>query len=199
MNSSHSTMTSRIHAPASLCILGNANVDTFVMSVFAVRTERSIFAPTMAALVSVCAIGEDCISTKRTSSSLKYTSTSILSVDGYIYKLLYEAEEKEVFGHFLRLMRTKTELKSVIYPEGVTPPSFTTVLQKYSCANFGPLNPAEARKCLRNFIIGAKSALDELHGIGLSHNDIRSPNFCFNVDFQVILIDLDRVWSIDEQ
>ena len=93
-------------------------------------------------------------------------------------------------------MQKKTALKNVIYPEDVTPPNYTTVLQKYRCANFGPLNQAEARKCLRSFIVGAKSALDELHGIGLSHNDIRLPNFCFNANFEVILIDLDRVWLI---
>ena len=104
----------------------------------------------------------------------------VKSVDGYIYKLLYEAEEKESFIRFLRLMRTKTALKNVISPEDVTPPNLSTVLlQKYSCAKFGPLNPAEAKKCLRNFIIGAKSALDELHGIGLSHNDIMITEFLF--------------------
>ena len=122
----------------------------------------------------------------------------VKSIDGYIYKLLYEAEEQQGFGEFLRIMRTKTALKNVIYPEDVTPPNRTTVLQKYRCSKFGPLNQAEARKCLRSFIVGAKSALDELHGIGLSHNDIRLPNFCFNANFEVILIDLDRVWLIGE-
>ena len=117
----------------------------------------------------------------------------VKSIDGYIYKLLYEAEEKD---NFLFLMQKKTALKNVIYPEKLHLPNHTIVLQKYRCSKFGPLNQAEARKCLRSFIVGAKSALDELHGIGLSHNDIRLPNFCFNANFEVILIDLDRVCLI---
>ena len=123
----------------------------------------------------------------------------VKSIDGYIYKLLYNADEKDSFMQFLWIMRTKTAFKNVIYPEVVTPPNRTTVLQKYRCAKFGPLKRAEAKKCLHSFIVGAKSAIDELHAIGVSHNDIRLPNFCFNENFEVILIDLDRVREIGDQ
>ena len=122
------------------------------------------------------------------------------STDGYMYKLLYDAEEQRSFAVFLRRMQTTTSFKNLIYPEDVTPQSFTTMqLQRYSRAKFGPLNEFEAKKCLRNFVIGAKSALDELHLIGLMHNDVRLPNFCFNASFEVILIDLDRVWPIEQE
>ena len=45
---------------------------------------------------------------------------------------------------------------------------------------------------------GIKTALDELHGLQLSHNDIRLPNICFNSSFQVVLIDIDRCYEIKE-
>ena len=35
-------------------------------------------------------------------------------------------------------------------------------------------------------------ALTELHGVGLSHLDIRLPNICFDIEFNAVLIDLDR-------
>lgn len=37
-----------------------------------------------------------------------------------------------------------------------------------------------------------KEVLDKLHDIGLSHNDARLPNICFNTNFEVILIDYNR-------
>ena len=42
-----------------------------------------------------------------------------------------------------------------------------------------------------------KVALDELHELKLSHNDVRLPNICFNQQFEAVLIDLDRCYCID--
>ena len=37
-----------------------------------------------------------------------------------------------------------------------------------------------------------KAALDELHGHGFTHNDVRLPNICFSDQLDAVLIDLDR-------
>lgn len=39
-------------------------------------------------------------------------------------------------------------------------------------------------------------ALDEFHSSGLSHNDIRLPNICFNKDYEAVLIDVDMYHDI---
>ncbi len=41
-----------------------------------------------------------------------------------------------------------------------------------------------------------KVALDELHAIGLLHNDVRLPNICFNEQFEPALVDIDRCWNV---
>ena len=40
-------------------------------------------------------------------------------------------------------------------------------------------------------------ALDELHSVGLAHNDVRIENFCFSSTFEMILIDLDRCTRVN--
>ena len=42
------------------------------------------------------------------------------------------------------------------------------------------------------FVTQAKDALEELHSLGLAHNDIRLPNICLSKDSMLKLIDFDR-------
>lgn len=56
----------------------------------------------------------------------------------------------------------------------------------------------DALKCLRSLVTGIKEALDELHLLGFSHNDIRLPNVCFDESYRAILIDIDRINDISE-
>ena len=68
-------------------------------------------------------------------------------------------------------------------------------------AQLPPLSRGEVSMCLVDFIVRTASALQELHGFGYAHLDVRIPNICFSQEknaegeYDVKLIDLDR--SVD--
>lgn len=62
-------------------------------------------------------------------------------------------------------------------------------------AHLPPLHKHEVEKCLLDFMTRTATALEELHGIGFAHLDVRVPNICFAKEgskYIVKLIDLDR-------
>jgi len=62
-------------------------------------------------------------------------------------------------------------------------------------AHLPPLHKREVEKCLLDFMTRTATALEELHGIGAAHLDVRVPNICFAREegkYIVKLIDLDR-------
>ena len=59
-----------------------------------------------------------------------------------------------------------------------------------------PLSRDEAKKCLKDFIQQAVTALEELHKLGYAHRDVRLPNFCFSKHCEAMLIDFDRATAI---
>ena len=73
------------------------------------------------------------------------------------------------------------------------------IVLKYTYAFYSPLSVSEAKYCLRSLLSGISMALDELHSIGLAHNDVRLPNICFNPSYQVVLIDMDRCLECDKR
>ena len=70
----------------------------------------------------------------------------------------------------------------------------TLTVYRYKHLPYPPLEQKNASKCLQSLVMGIKSALDELHNLDLAHNDIRLENVCFNDQFQVVLIDIDRYY-----
>lgn len=55
---------------------------------------------------------------------------------------------------------------------------------------YAHLEPKDAIKCLQSLVTGIKVALDELHSIDIAHN---VQNICFDENYQVKLIDIDRL------
>ena len=71
--------------------------------------------------------------------------------------------------------------------------------QTFFCypAQLPPLRTDEVGLCLRDFMTRTAAALEELHGLGFAHLDVRVPNICFAHErkkntYIVKLIDLDR-------
>ena len=50
----------------------------------------------------------------------------------------------------------------------------------------------EVARCIKSFAETAAEAIQQLHGLGCTHGDIRLPNICFNEKFEAVLIDFDR-------
>ena len=66
-------------------------------------------------------------------------------------------------------------------------------------AQLPPLSTAEVSMCLIDFMVRTALALQELHGFGYAHLDVRIPNICFSKEknaegeyYDVKLIDLDH-------
>ena len=58
---------------------------------------------------------------------------------------------------------------------------------------------ASIRQCFSSFAVSTLHALDELHGIGYAHLDVRTPNICFKQvdhEWQAVLIDIDTAVHI---
>ena len=63
---------------------------------------------------------------------------------------------------------------------------------RYNRVAFSPLLCSEAASCLYDLVLKVKQALQSLHELGWTHQDVRLPNICFNESFDAVLIDLDR-------
>ena len=60
-----------------------------------------------------------------------------------------------------------------------------------------PLTPDQLKRCIPDFLEKTATALEELHGLGFAHLDVRLPNICFALHdghYIVKLIDLDRCY-----
>ena len=71
-------------------------------------------------------------------------------------------------------------------------PSTARKVFMYPIVPHSPLEVKDACKVLRTLSEKIKAALDELHGHGFTHNDVRLPNICFSDQLDAVLIDLDR-------
>lgn len=68
----------------------------------------------------------------------------------------------------------------------------------YAAVKYSPLSRLDAIKCLQDLVKGLKVALDELHALKMSHNDVRLPNICFNSNFDPVFIDVDRCHQLKQ-
>ena len=60
---------------------------------------------------------------------------------------------------------------------------------------YDPLTDEEAHRCLKGLMSNLHVAIEAYHSDSWAYVDIRLENVCFNLNFQPVLIDLDR--SID--
>ena len=67
---------------------------------------------------------------------------------------------------------------------------------KYPMVKYASLKVEDAKRCLGDLVIEIPESIDQLHGIGLSHNDVRLENICFNDSYKAVLIDLERCMEI---
>ena len=63
---------------------------------------------------------------------------------------------------------------------------------KYTKVKYDPLTYKEAKECLRDLIRKVVDVSLQLNKEGIQHKDLRLPNICFDENFKLILIDLDR-------
>lgn len=68
----------------------------------------------------------------------------------------------------------------------------------FSKVHYQPMNVDEASQCMKSFAETVTKAIQQLHGHGFVHADIRLPNICFNERFEAVLIDLDRSMQRDK-
>ena len=133
------------------------------------------------------------ICSDRNGTQLKSSLHIMVRHQGYIYKVLYDCQE--IYNHYV-LLRDRigtAYLQNVVVPEKVEIPSILDLyVCRYQIVDHSPMTVEEARKCLYYLVIGIHKALSQLHSLGLCHNDVRLPNFCFNSSYEVVLIDLDR-------
>ena len=139
---------------------------------------------------------EECNALCKSSPSVQIVSSRhiMMKANGKVYKILYCPSETKAF--YLYYHKKKSHCTSIIHPEIEREGS--RLVYSYNLVPYSPLNAREAKTCLRSLVQGIKTALDEVHGLELSHNDIRLPNICFNSSFKVILIDFDRCHEIDK-
>lgn len=125
------------------------------------------------------------------------THIILLCTNGTVIKLIYSFDEKLAYldgtipnddGVMTHLIKWK--LCSI-------PAKIMAVC--YKKVFYDPLSTAEAGQCLKDFVEKTARALNHIHSsLGRAHNDVRLPNICFNENFEVIFIDLERVTEVDQ-
>ena len=63
---------------------------------------------------------------------------------------------------------------------------------------YAPLEVEDAKWCLGDLVIEIDESIAQLHDIGLSHNDVRLENICFNDSYKSVFIDLERCMVISK-
>ena len=127
------------------------------------------------------------------------SSSSIILVysktTNYFHKVLYDKDSQIAIMN-LSAMLADTVPNGFVKPEILVRTPF--LHYRYPGAKYGKLKREEALSCLQELVRGIFRALDEVHKLGLSHNDIRLPNVCFNDKFEVVLIDFERAYGVEQ-
>ena len=115
-----------------------------------------------------------------------------------VYKIVYDADDVLSILRYMSKARDDAGM-CLIKPMWV-PLDFDPTLNvyKYDYVPISPLNPEQAKRCLLPLVLGINCALGKLHALELSHNDLRLENVCFNRQFEVVLIDMDRCYPISQ-
>ena len=121
------------------------------------------------------------------------TTHVIVRSDTTVYKVLYSPNEKDSLQLYWDQFERASSLPSQSHDVRCPSKQKWWGVVKYLYLPFNCLDRTEAKGCLKEFVKLTKVALDELHGFGLSRNDIRMANILFDADYRLImLIDLDR-------
>lgn len=109
-------------------------------------------------------------------------------------------------GEVLRMEALKPEFRAckvTIVPTLVnttnTPTSCLASYITYDRIVHDPLTVEEAKLCLQGLVKAVGLAMCEMHENGFAHNDIRLPNICFDEDFKVKFIDVDRATTLKQR
>ena len=118
------------------------------------------------------------------------TKESIMFQAGeYYYKVPYcRRDFQNLATYSLMSSANPAKFKNFIKMENIP----NTPIFKYPAVWYDPLTPREAGWCLGELVPQIKEALDDLHDSGLHHCDIRLENICFERDFSLTFVDLDR-------
>ena len=115
-----------------------------------------------------------------------------------VYKIVYDAAEFSSIHLYMSKARDDAGM-CLIKPMWVHLDSAPMLkVYKYDYVPISPLKPEQAKRCLLPLVLGINCALGKLHALELSHNDLRLENVCFNRQFEVVLIDMDRCFHISQ-
>ena len=116
----------------------------------------------------------------------------LFSANGFFYKLPIHKEDGANLN-FLGLIQGHTPILThmFIHLQSITLTS-QICMYKYQKVHFDCLTIVEARKCLQDLVSQACGALTVLHQCGFYHCDVRLENICFDSNFAVKFIDMDR-------
>ena len=110
-----------------------------------------------------------------------------------IYKYpIFDREMVALYHLLLYRLSSQAHPTRIAYPIGI---SELGTHQDFVCFEMyePPLEDVDAKECIVWFVDEAVKAIQELHGDGFAHLDIRRENFCIDDDSnQLRLIDLDR-------
>lgn len=129
----------------------------------------------------------------------QYASTSNIIVrcnSGQVMKFIVNAAEA------IRMEALKPRFrvcKVTIVPTLLniyTPTSCLTSYITYDRIVHDPLTVEEAKLCLQGLVEAVGLAVCVMHKNEFAHNDIRLPNICFDGDFKVKFIDVDRATTL---
>ena len=113
-----------------------------------------------------------------------------------VIKLVYSHQESESLNFFISQLRGCSHLDRVIKLELLRNRiEFGMCVFKYPRVEYAPLSREEARECLKCLVKEIRECIEELHRIGVTHNDLRLENICFNDQYKAVLIDMDRCYS----
>lgn len=77
--------------------------------------------------------------------------------------------------------------------------SGTIPIYSYDAVKYNPLLRHEAQMCLGPLVLDIRKALLQLHDVGFNHCDLRLQNVCFDEQFNVKLIDMDRCSKVGRE
>ena len=122
----------------------------------------------------------------------------LINDEDYYYKIVPDQNERwtlSMIAHsrwkYMHGLTHIESIKHLLLPNEVIDDRCLLIF-RFDSQPYQPLDREEASNCLKDFVIQAKRALDELHKFGYAHYDVRLLNFCYSREFEAMLIDFDR-------
>ena len=121
-------------------------------------------------------------------------STHVLMVcNNTVYKVVYNANEVISLLTVHSLYANKEHDRLIkLQPNIEKKMKFGIDVFQYPKVKYAPLKVEDARQYLGYLVTEIRECIVQLHSIGLSHNDVRLENICFNGEYKAVFIDMDR-------